>query len=180
MTAECRRPGFDLICRFQTVAVRTLYITLCKLRQRLVESFKIVPWFQVYFRGLGTQLWTLEWLDAKLDNEVQITYTRLRTKISETILPAFKECLQPADYAFLCKWIEKRGNTNSGFTMVTTWHCFFVSHHMYYGRKKMTPSCCKPTASNSNVNNYCTNIRWLKKKAGQAKLLQSRFSWFRE
>ena len=40
----------------------TLY---CSLRQRLIESFKTVPLFQVYFIGLGTQLWTL---DAKMDH----------------------------------------------------------------------------------------------------------------
>ena len=30
------------------------------LRQRLIESFKTVSLFQVYFVGLGTQLWTFD------------------------------------------------------------------------------------------------------------------------
>ena len=71
------------------------------LKRELHTNFNNLPYFQVFLHGLGSQLWSL---DAKLDNEVQITYTRLRTKIRETILPAFKECLQPADYASFCNW----------------------------------------------------------------------------
>ena len=86
------------------------------LKRKLHTNFNNLPYFQVYLHGLGSQLWSL---DAKLDNEVQITYTRLRTKIRETILPAFKECLQPADYASFCKWFKKRGNTNKEWMKIT-------------------------------------------------------------
>ena len=86
------------------------------LKRKLFTNFNNLPYFQVYLHGLGSQLWSL---DAKLDNEVQITYTRLRTKIRETILPAFKECLQPADYASFCEWFKKRGNTNKEWMKIT-------------------------------------------------------------
>ena len=51
------------------------------LRQRLIESFKTVPLFQVYFIGLGTQLWTMWTLDAKMDHGAPCVKKTLCKKI---------------------------------------------------------------------------------------------------
>ena len=80
----------------------TLY---CSLRQRLIESFKTVPLFQVYFVGLGTQLWTL---DAKMDNGAPCVKKTLRKKIRVPIQQAFAETLTQTAYATFKAWFDRR------------------------------------------------------------------------
>ena len=49
------------------------------LKLKLLVNFKKLPYFQVYLRGLGSQLWTL---DARLDNGAPITSARLRNRFA--------------------------------------------------------------------------------------------------
>ena len=48
----------------------------------LLLNFNKLPHFQVYFHGLGTQLWSF---DAKLDSGIPFTCTWLHNKIRKTI-----------------------------------------------------------------------------------------------
>ena len=65
--------------------------------------------FQVYFQGLGTQLWTL---NAKLDHGSPTTIKELRIKIRKPVQDAFQETLSESDYASFRAWFEKKGNNN--------------------------------------------------------------------
>ena len=72
----------------------------------MIESFKTVPLFQVYFRGLGTKLWTL---DAKLDHGALCVKTMLCKKIRALTRQAFAETLTPSAYATLKAWFDTTG-----------------------------------------------------------------------
>ena len=85
------------------------------LRQKLEVSFNRVPIFQVYFNGLGTQLWRL---DAKLDNGAALTKKAYRMKIRSTILPAFNETLSSCDYQSFSERFTKKGNNNRGWMKI--------------------------------------------------------------
>ena len=65
--------------------------------------------FQVYFQGLGTQLWTF---NAKLDHGTPTTIKALRIKIRKPVQDAFHETLSESDYASFRAWFEKKGNNN--------------------------------------------------------------------
>ena len=86
------------------------------LRQRLIESFKTVPLFQVYFIGLGTQLWTL---DAKLDHGAPCVKKTLHKKIQAPIQQAFAETLTQTAYATFKAWFDTTGAANRKWMRIT-------------------------------------------------------------
>ena len=86
------------------------------LRQRLIESFKTVPLFQVYFIGLGTQLWTL---DAKLDHGAPCVKKTLRKKIRAPIQQAFAETLTQTAYVTFKAWFDTTGAANRKWMRIT-------------------------------------------------------------
>ena len=91
--------------------------TVCKsLREKMENCFDRVPLFQVYFYGLETQLWKL---DFKLDNGALVSNKWLRNKIRSPIQQAFKETLSDPDYHCFSTWFSQRGNNNRKWMKIT-------------------------------------------------------------
>ena len=90
---------------------------VCKsLREKRENCFDRVPLFQVYFYGLGTQLWKL---DVKLDNGALVSNKWLRNKIRSPIQKVFKETLSDPDYHCFRTWFSQRGNNNRKWMKIT-------------------------------------------------------------
>ena len=91
--------------------------TVCKsLRGKKENCFDRVPLFQVYFYGLGTQVWKI---DVKLDNGALVSNNWLRNKIRSPIQQAFKETLSDPDYHCFRTWFSQRGNNNRKWMKIT-------------------------------------------------------------
>ena len=105
MIADCKKSGFNLICKFQTVAVRTLYITLWGRDWLSLSNCTSVSG---YFIGLGTHLWTLDGVKKTL-----------RKKIRAPIQQAFAETLTQTAYATFKAWFDTTGAANRKWMRIT-------------------------------------------------------------
>ena len=89
------------------------------MKQSLLLNFNNLPYFQVYFHGLGTQPWSF---DAKRDCGqcgVPITCKWLCNKIRKTIQPSFQTILSPSNYESFKTWFTSKGSTNREWMKIT-------------------------------------------------------------